>query len=224
MDRETVISELKKERLVLLSRCIPTEKLCRALTVCALNGIRFYESTFDHTAEDPIHENVQKMQNLQKTLGNKLCIGAGTVLTKEEVRAAYDCGCSFIVSPDADEEVVSETLKLGMVSLPGAMTPTEVKRAWKLGADMVKLFPADDLGYHYIQNLRGPLGHIPLMATGGVNPVTIPEFFRRGIAVVGTGVTVFKPELLRTEDYEAIGTLARMHVDAVRLYEKESEK
>lgn len=224
MKRASVINELKKERLVLLSRRIPAEKLCLALTACADNGIRFYESTFDHTAEDPVHENAQKMQALQRSLGDRLCIGAGTVLTKEEVHAAYDSGCSFIVSPDSDEEVISETLKLGMVSLPGAMTPSEVKRAWKLGADMVKLFPADDLGYHYIQNLQGPLGHIPLMVTGGVNPATIPEFFRHGIAVVGTGVTVFRPELLRTEDYEAIGVLARMHVDAVKLYAKESGK
>ena len=74
-----------------------------------------------------------------------------------------------------------------MQAIPGAMTPSEIKRAWKLGADIVKLFPADDLGYHYIQNLMGPLGHIPLMATGGVNPASIPEFFRRGIKAVGTG-------------------------------------
>lgn len=220
MSRETVISMLKKERLVLLSRRIPFEKLCPALTACADNGVKLYESTFDHTLDDPIRENVEKLISLKKALGDRICFGAGTVLTKEEVRAAYDAGCEFVVSPDTDEEVIDETRRLGMVSLPGAMTPSEIKRAWKLGADMVKLFPADDVGYHYIQNIQGPLGHIPMMATGGVNPATIPQFLQHGIAVVGTGVTVFRPELIRNEDYAAIGLLAKMHVDAVKLYEK----
>ena len=78
-------------------------------------------------------------------------LGAGTVLTVEEVRAAYEAGAEYIISPGTDEEVMAETKRLGMLSIPGAMTPSEVQRAWKLGADMVKLFPADDLGFHYIQ-------------------------------------------------------------------------
>ena len=102
-----------------------------------------------------------------------------------------------------------------MASIPGAMTPTEIKRAYALGADIVKLFPADDLGYHYIQNLTGPLPHIPLMATGGVNPQTIPEFLSRGILAVGTGITVFRPDLVAAEDYAGIKSLAQEHVEAI---------
>lgn len=220
MSREACIELIRKERLVTLARRIPVEKLTLALTACADNGIRLFESTFDHTCADPVRENADKLVKLQKKLGDRICFGAGTVLTVEEVHAAYDSGCEFIISPDSDPEVIEETRKLGMVSIPGAMTPTEIKRAWKLGADIVKLFPADDLGYHYIWNVQGPLGHIPLMATGGVNPATIPEFFNKGIMAVGTGVTVFRPDLIAAEDYEGIGALAKMHVDAIRLYRK----
>ena len=220
MNREACLELIRKERLVTLARRIPTEKLIQALTACADNGIRLFESTFDHTCADPIHENAKKLVELKKALGDRICFGAGTVLTAEEVHAAYDAGCEFIISPDSDPEVIEETRKLGMVSIPGAMTPTEIKRAWKLGADIVKLFPADDLGYHYIWNLQGPLGHIPLMATGGVNPATIPEFFAKGILAVGTGVTIFRPDLIAAEDYEGIGTLAKMHVDVVRLCQR----
>ena len=102
-----------------------------------------------------------------------------------------------------------------MASIPGAMTPSEIKRAYALGADIVKLFPADDLGYHYIQNLNGPLPHIPIMATGGVNPETIPEFLSRGMVAVGTGITIFRPDLVATEDYEGIKALAAAHIAAI---------
>ena len=132
------------------------------------------------------------------------------------IEAAHEAGATFIVSPDSDPDVIAETKRLGMASIPGAMTPTEIKRAYALGADIVKLFPADDLGYHYIQNLKGPLPHIPLMATGGVNPQTIPEFLSRGILAVGTGITIFRPDLVAAEDYAGIKLLAKAHVDAIR--------
>lgn len=216
------LAQIKKEKLVILARGIPVEVLLQALEACAQAGVTLFESTFDHRLEDPVTENREKLKTLKKALGDRIRFGAGTVLTKEEVRAACDAGAEYIISPDTDEEVIAETKRLGLLSIPGAMTPSEVKRAWKLGADMVKLFPADDLGMHYIQNLKGPLGHIPLMATGGVNPVTIPQFLKAGIAAVGTGITVFRPDLIAKEDYEGIRTLAKMHVDAVRLTDKES--
>ena len=175
-----------------------------------------FESTFDHRRDDCVAENAEKIAALVAALGDRMSIGAGTVLSVDEVRAAHDAGAAFVVSPDSDPEVIAETKRLGMVSIPGAMTPTEIKRAWSLGADVVKLFPADDLGYHYIQNLKGPMPHIPLMATGGVNPDTIPEFLSRGIMAVGTGITIFRPDLVAAEDYEGIKALARAHVEAIR--------
>ena len=174
-----------------------------------------FESTFDHRREDCVAENAEKISAIVAALGDRMAVGAGTVLTVDEVRAAHDAGASFIVSPDTDPDVIAETKRLGMASIPGAMTPSEIKRAWMAGADIVKLFPADDLGYHYIQNLRGPLPHIPLMATGGVNPETIPEFLSRGIVAVGTGITVFRPDLVAAEDYEGIKALAKAHVEAI---------
>lgn len=217
---ENCLTLLKRDKLMLLARRIPAEVLIDALTVCADMGVTVFESTFDHLCENPVEENREKLKKIKAALGNRLCLGAGTVLTVEEVRAAFDAGAEFIVSPDSDPEIIAETKRLGMISLPGAMTPTEVKRAWSLGADMVKLFPADDLGLHYIQNLKGPLGHIPLLATGGVNPVTIPQLLNAGITAVGTGVTVFRPDLVAAKDYEAIGVLTKMHVDAIRLNRK----
>ena len=214
---QTVLSLIKRDRLVVIGRGIRTEVLVQAALACAEAGVTLLESTFDHTAADPVRENAARIAALVKTLDGRIRIGAGTVLTSEEVRAAHDAGAEYIISPDTDDAVVAETKRLGLVSIPGAMTPTEVAHAWKIGADMVKLFPADDLGYPFIQNLRGPLGHIPLMATGGVNPVSIPEFLKLGVTAVGTGVSILKRDLIEKEDYDGIRALAKMHVDAIRM-------
>jgi 2-dehydro-3-deoxyphosphogluconate aldolase/(4S)-4-hydroxy-2-oxoglutarate aldolase len=214
---QTVLSLIKRDRLVVIGRGIRTEVLVQAALACAEAGVTLLESTFDHTAADPVRENAGRIAALVKALDGRIRIGAGTVLTSEEVRAAHDAGAEYIISPDSDDAVVAETKRLGMVSIPGAMTPTEVAHAWKIGADMVKLFPADDLGYPFIQNLRGPLGHIPLMATGGVNPVSIPEFLKLGVTAVGTGVSILKRDLIEKEDYDGIRALAKMQVDAIRM-------
>ena len=111
--------------------------------------------------------------------------------------------------------MLKESKRLGLAVMPGALTPTEIVTAYNAGADMVKVFPADGMGMGYLRNLRGPLPHIPLLATGGVNPDSIPLFFEAGINAVGTGITVVKPELVRDKNYEEICRLARIHVDAV---------
>ena len=211
-----VIEELKRTRLMVLARGVSKDVLLKAVAAIKEAGVTVFESTFDHRRADCVAENAEKIAALVGAFGGRMAIGAGTVLTVEEVRAAHAAGATFIVSPDSDPEVIAETKRLGMASIPGAMTPTEIKRAYALGADIVKLFPADDLGYHYIQNLKGPLPHIPLMATGGVNPQTIPEFLSRGILAVDTCITIFRPDLVAAEDYEGIKALAKEHVDAIR--------
>lgn len=211
-----VVEELKRTRLMVLARGVPKDVLVKGVAAIREAGVTVFESTFDHRLANCAAENAEKIAALKAAFGETMKIGAGTVLSVEEVRAAHDAGAEFIVSPDSDPEVIAETKRLSMASIPGAMTPSEIKRAWALGADIVKLFPADDLGYHYIQNLKGPLPHIPLMATGGVNPETIPEFLSRGILAVGTGITVFRPDLVKAEDYEGIKALAAAHIEAIR--------
>lgn len=210
---------IREKKLIIIARGIPTDVLTKAAVAMAEAGICLMESTFDHRLLDPIADNVAQIIALREAVGDSIRIGAGTVLTVEEAQAAYDAGAEYIVSPNTNPEVIRRTKKLGMLSIPGAMTPTEICAAWNLGADMVKLFPADDLGMHYIQNLRGPLPHIPLMATGGVNPGTIPELTRLGVAAFGTGITVLRHDLVEKQDYAGIAALAKAHVDAISTQE-----
>ena len=153
------LEELKRTRLMVLARGVPKDVLLRAVGAIEEAGVTVFESTFDHRRADCVAENVEKIAALVGAFGGRMAIGAGTVLTVEEVRAAHAAGATFIVSPDSDPEVIAETKRLGMASIPGAMTPTEIKRAYALGADIVKLFPADDPRVSLARHPRRRHGH-----------------------------------------------------------------
>jgi len=215
MEQQQVKDFILQEKLMVLFRRVPVEKMAPLAKALVRGGVKLLEVTFDQEAQDPAALYIESIRTVREAVGDALCLGAGTVLTPEQVRAAKEAGAQFIIAPNSDPKIIRLTKELGMVSIPGALTPSEIVGAWNDGADIVKLFPADDMGYHYIWNLRGPLPHIPLMATGGVNPETIPEFLGHGINAVGTGVSIINREMLNNDDYAGIEELARKHVQAV---------
>ena len=218
MSHESVRKLILEEKLVVLFRRVPLDRIADTARALVKGGVKLLEVTFDQAAEHPVEEYQQSIRLIREAVGDKLCLGAGTVLSVEQVQAAYDAGAEFILSPNTKKAVIEKTRELGMVSVPGAMTPSEIVDAWDYGADIVKLFPADDLGYHYIWNIRGPLPHIPLLTTGGVNPETIPEFLSYGASAVGTGISIVDRNLLNAGDYDGIAKLAKAHVDAIEAF------
>jgi 2-dehydro-3-deoxyphosphogluconate aldolase/(4S)-4-hydroxy-2-oxoglutarate aldolase len=128
------------------------------------------------------------IESLSSRLGEQLLIGAGTVLTRSEVADCVQAGARFIVSPGCDPEVLGGARDLGVAVMPGALTPTEVIAAWKAGASMVKVFPCSALGgASYLKALRGPLPHVKLMPTGGVNLKTAKDYIHAGACALGVG-------------------------------------
>ena len=216
--------QILQEKLVIIARNIPMIKLLNCCEALLAAGICCLETTFDHSLSDPIEDNCEKIKAIRSAFGSKICLGAGTTLSVDEVRAAYEAGAEYIISPNTNTAVIHETKRCGLLSISGAMTPTEICRAWEEGADMVKIFPADNLGIHYLQNIKGPLPHIPLMATGGVNPDNIPQLLSAGINVVGTGVTVLKKDCIDQDNYETVQYLAKMHREVIVRWQKENEK
>ena len=210
-----ILKELLDKKLVVIARRIPQDKIAKCVEAVIEGGVGLIESTFDQSDKDCIAKNKLCIETMVKAANGRAIIGAGTVLNVEQVHAAYEAGAKYIISPNTNEAVIKETVKLGMISIPGAMTPTEIEQAYSWGAHIVKLFPADDLGAHYIKNVTAPLSHIPLMATGGVNPQTIPEYYAAGAKAFGTGITILKPEFVQAENYEGIKELAKAHVDVV---------
>jgi 2-dehydro-3-deoxyphosphogluconate aldolase/(4S)-4-hydroxy-2-oxoglutarate aldolase len=139
-----------------------------------------------------------------KAAKNRLTIGAGTVLTLDDLHKALDAGATFIVLPVLVEDVVGYCVKNKIPVFPGALTPQEIYNAWRAGATMVKVFPAKFFGPPYIKEMKGPFRDIELLACGGVTPANVGQFISSGASSVAFGGSVFKKELLKNRDFKAI--------------------
>lgn len=136
--------------------------------------------------------------------GEQLNIGAGTVCNKEDLDRALAAGAQFIVTPIAGERVISSCVQKNIAVFPGAFTPTEIYKAWELGAEMIKVFPATSLGPAYIKDLKGPLNQIRLMPAGGVTINNCTDFLGAGATAVGMGGRLFDKDLLGKKDWAAL--------------------
>ena len=131
----------------------------------------------------------------------RLSVGAGTVTNLAELDEAHAAGASFLVTPVVVPDVISECVRRGLPVFPGAFTPTEIHQAHRLGATMVKLFPAHRLGPGYVRDLNAPLSSIPLLATGGITPESLPEYAQAGVAGFGIGSPLFSPAHVAAGDW-----------------------
>lgn len=213
---EKILSTIQAEKVIAIARNVPSAEIVDLAEAILQGGLSLMEVTFDHSRPDGIKNTLASIEMLNKALDGKMCVGAGTVLTPEQVKQAADAGAKYIISPDMREEVICQTKKLGLISIPGAMTPTEIRRAYDTGADLVKLFPASILGPAYIKSIRGPLPFIPLLATGGINPGNIGQYLAVGAAGAGVGGNLVSLDLVRKGDFEAITAVAKEYVAAVQ--------
>ncbi|SFL52432.1 2-dehydro-3-deoxyphosphogluconate aldolase / (4S)-4-hydroxy-2-oxoglutarate aldolase [Gracilibacillus orientalis] len=141
------------------------------------------------------------IEKVKDELGDEVMVGAGTVLDAVTARAALMAGASFIFSPTVREETIEMTKRYGAVSVAGAFTPTEILTAYETGADMIKVFPASVVGPGFFKDMKGPLPHIPLMPTGGVDIDNTRDYIQAGAVAVGAGSTLVKQADQITESY-----------------------
>ncbi len=203
---------LKKHRFVGILRHIRPEVALPAAQAMYDGGIRIFEITFDPSRDTTVQETGAIIRQLRAHFGADVSIGAGTVLSVEYVQAAWEAGAQFIVAPNTDEQVIAFTKEKGMLSIPGAYTPTEIMRAYQLGADVVKIFPILPDAEGYLKNVIAPLSHIPFMVTGGINPDTVEKFLSLGAAALAAGVTIVTPELAENGQWDTIRENARRHI------------
>jgi len=160
---------------------------------------------------------VDVIRVLAKMNSSKLLIGAGTVLDAEAARRCRDAGAEFLVSPALNLETIEFATKENLLIMAGALTPTEIVKAWKAGADFVKVFPCGQVGgAKYIKAIKGPLPQIPLVPTGGVNLNTAAEFLEAGAEALGVGSELVQGEALKSGKPEIIVETARKFVEIVR--------
>lgn len=219
MTHEEALSVIKKERLVAILRGVPMNRVDGVVAALVRGGVRVLEFTFDHAEPDYIADNAAKIRHTVERFGNQVLVGCGTALTAQEVDAAHEAGASLVISPNVDAAVIRRAKELGMVSMPGALTPTEIVKAWELGADIVKLFPAGELGLGYIKAVRGPLGHIPMSAVGGVKPENVADFLNAGVCGFGVGGQLVLGKAVKSGDDAAIEARAKEFTDAIAKWE-----
>ncbi|MBA1395524.1 MULTISPECIES: bifunctional 4-hydroxy-2-oxoglutarate aldolase/2-dehydro-3-deoxy-phosphogluconate aldolase [Mammaliicoccus] len=158
-------------------------------------GIRAIEVTMN---SPKALESIELISNEMK---GKVVVGAGTVLDAESARLAILSGATFILSPTVDKETIRMSKKYGAVSIPGAMTPTEILEAYEYGGDIIKVFPTTSLGPEYIKDLQGPLPHIPLLPTGGVSIDNVTDFIKAGAVGVGLGSALVNTKVETNKAY-----------------------
>lgn len=205
-----LLSLVRRHRIIVALRGIPGDGMTAAAKALWEGGVRMLEVTFDQTDPACIQKTPAAIADIRKELGDKLLIGAGTVLTPAQARSAVEAGAGYLLSPNLDLSVLSAAHALGVEMIPGVFTPSEAVSAYHAGAALVKLFPGGSLGLAYIKNLAGPLGHIPLLPMGGVDLDNLEEFLAQpNVAGVGIGSAIAKPSLVKAGDFDGLRELAR---------------
>ncbi len=206
---------IEKEKLIVIFRGVKKEQLPELLPALYKGGVRIIEIAFNHSDPNTESTTCELIRAAKELMGDKMLVGAGTVISERLTVEAYRAGAEFIFSPNVNKKVISLTKKLGLLSIPGAYTPSEIMEAYDAGADVVKLFPITLNEVDYVKNITRPLSHIPFICVGGVSPEAIPAYMEAGAVGVGTGISILKPELLATGAYDEIERLAKAHVDAL---------
>lgn len=211
MKAERIVERILKEKIIAIVRGISLADMIQTAGALLEGGISSMEITFDHTSPQTIQETAASIRSIKDFFGDTVNIGAGTVLSPEEVDMAVDAGADYIISPDSNRKVIERTKALGKVSIPGALTPSEICMAYEQGADLVKLFPAGALGPDYIRAVRAPLVHIPLCAVGGILPENISGYLKAGIRCFGVGGNLVSVQAVRKRNFAQVTRAAERY-------------
>ena len=210
-----VLKALAETRLVAIIRGMDPEICVRLAEAYAEGGIRLVEVTFDQTG-DP-RKTVAAIKAIREGFAGRLHVGAGTVLTDAQLEAVIDVGGEFMVTPSVNPKLIAKASAAGLVTMPGAFTPTEIVTAHEAGADVVKIFPVRSLGPQYVKDVLAPLKHISLMAVGGVNPDNAADYLRAGCVGVGASGSLVNKEWIAAGEWAKIAAEARRFIASCKI-------
>jgi 2-dehydro-3-deoxyphosphogluconate aldolase/(4S)-4-hydroxy-2-oxoglutarate aldolase len=210
MSREQDLQRVLDCGIVAVVRFSAPGPLVDVVEALAAGGVTVAEVTFT------VPGALDVIRAARQRLGDRVLLGAGTVLDPETARAAFLAGAEFVVSPTVNTEVIKLCRRYDKLVMPGAFTPTEVLTAWEAGADVVKVFPADVVGPAFFKALRGPLPQVKLMPTGGVDLTTAAEFLKAGAVCLGVGGQLVDPAAVAAGDFARITDTARKYAEIVK--------
>lgn len=215
MNKQTIINDVEQYKLIAILRGIPSEKLLQVAQALYDGGIRMLEVTYSANGAVPDEETAANIGRLAEHFAGRMHIGAGTVLTTKQVRLTKEAGGTFIISPNVKREVIEETVKLGLVSMPGVFTPSEACDAVDFGADFVKLFPVTNMGSSYVKAIKAPLSHIKFLAVGGIDETNMQEYLDAGVSGFGIGSNITNKKMIDNNDFVGLTALAKKYTEVI---------
>lgn len=216
MISQEVIKSVKENKIIAIVRGVKKQDLIPLANALYEGGIRLLEITYSANGTVGDQDTAESIKMLVEKSQGKMLIGAGTVLTESQVELTAKSGGKFIISPDTNEAVIKKTKELGLVSIPGALTPSEIQAAHRFGADFVKLFPVTSLGAEYIKAISAPLSHIKLLAVGGVDLGNIKTYLKSGVCGFGLGSNIIDKKLIANGDFNGITELAKKYTEEIK--------
>ena len=199
------IERLERYQIMIAVRTDTAEHAYKAAMACIEGGIKFIEITFSVPDADDVINKISS--------DSRVTVGAGTILNVADAKKALNAGAKYIVSPNFNEDVVRFTKKEGVISVPGACTPTEIYRAYSAGGDIIKLFPFVEIGgLNFLKTIRGPFPFIKYMLCGGATQDNIKGYLDSRAAGILVGSAIIKRDLVKSEEWESITKLAGMFV------------
>ena len=211
----TLMEQVKKDKIIAIVRGLSDEHMLALAEALCAGGITMMEVTFNQAKPETWQSTCRAISIVKEKMAGRMKIGAGTVMTLEQLHLAKDAGAEFVVSPNVNPEVIRHTKRLGMGSFPGALTPSEAAVAYESGADAVKLFPAGSMGEGYLKALKAPLAHIDFLAVGGVNENNAAAYIRAGAVGLGVGGNLVNKAWIEAGELDKITELAAKYRKAV---------
>ena len=201
-----VLDTINRHKIVAIVRLDDLSAAQHISAALIEGGIRAIEFTLTNP------EAVSTIADMRRLVDDSVAIGAGSVISPDQVRAVADAGAQFVVSPVSKQDVIEACLARDLPAMPGAFTPSEIQQAWEWGASVVKVFPANHLGNRYIKDVKAPLPHLRLMPTGGVNADNLRELLDLGAFAVGVGSSLINNEAVADRDWDRLRENARHYV------------
>jgi 2-dehydro-3-deoxyphosphogluconate aldolase/(4S)-4-hydroxy-2-oxoglutarate aldolase len=209
MTKDQIISGLLTPGVVAIIRADSSEQLIDASRALIDGGVSGIEVTM--TTPNAL----KVIAEVCRVFGDKAIVGVGSVLDAKTAEAAIEAGAEYVITPVLKPEVIAYCNKVGKPIFAGSYTPTEAQTAYELGADFIKIFPADGLGPKYIQGIRGPLPHLKIVPTGGVDVNTAGDFIKAGCVAVAAGSSLVSKDILKNKDWAKLTDLASQFISAV---------
>jgi 2-dehydro-3-deoxyphosphogluconate aldolase/(4S)-4-hydroxy-2-oxoglutarate aldolase len=209
MDRKIILEEIFNRKAVAVIRVKEPEKLKKVIEAIHAGGVSVAEITMT------VPNAIQLIEKMNDELGDEIIIGGGSVLNAAFAESAIKAGAKYVVSPILKKEIIDLAHKYNVPAVPGCFTPTEIQYAFELGADIIKVFPADVVGMEFFKAILAPMPHLKLMPTGGVSLTNAGNWLKAGACAVGIGSALLDKEAIKSEDYSKLSDNARLIMKSI---------